>query len=105
METHTFVSEPMLTVWALLGALLGTLLFVALTLWAGTQVAQQGRVLWQALRGQREEVVAAVDESTDPLNACLAQITTVPAAVWAAFLPAFLTALADGLDQVLDESR
>jgi hypothetical protein len=101
MDVQTLVSEPMLTVWSLLGALLGTLLIAAATLWAGAQVTQQARGLWQALRGQRAVVLAAVDEPADPLNARLEQITTVPAAVWAALLPAFFNALAAALDQVL----
>jgi hypothetical protein len=105
MDAHTFVSEPMLTVWSLLGALLGTLLIVAATLWAGAQVTHQARTLWRAVRGHRAEIVAAVDEPADLLNAHLEQITTVPAAVWAAFLPAFLNALAEGLDRALGESR
>jgi hypothetical protein len=101
MDIQSLVAEPMLTVWSLAGALLGTLLITALTLWAGTQVTQQARRLWAALRGQRGVIVAAVDEPADPVNARLEQITTVPAGVWAALLPAFFNALAAALDQTL----
>jgi len=104
MGIDTLVSEPMVTVWSLLGALLGTLLLVAGSLWAGALVTRQTRTLWHTLRGQRKAVVAAVDEPTDPLIAQLATLTQIPGTVWAAFLPAFFTALADGLDQALSES-
>ena len=97
------LSEPTLTVWSLLGAALGTLLMAAATLWAGAQLTRQARHVWQAVRGQTPRVLAAVDEPTDPLIAGLAHHSRVPAAVWAAFLPAFLGALAAGLDQVLAE--
>jgi hypothetical protein len=95
----------MLTVWSLAGALLGTLLITALTLWAGTQVTRQARGLWAALRGYRPAVVTAVDEPADPVNAHLEQITTIPAGVWAALLPAFFNALAAALDQTLGAER
>ncbi len=94
-------ADPMLAIWSLLGALLGTLLLAAAALWAGTLVTRQTRALWQAVRGQRPAVIAAVDESTDPLIAHAAAITGIPADVWAAFLPAFLNALTDGLDRAL----
>lgn len=104
MGIDTLVSEPMLAVWSLLGALLGTLLLVAGSLWASALVTRQTRALWHALRGQREAVVTAVDEPTDPLIAQVAALTHIPGAVWAAFLPAFFNALADGLDRALSES-
>jgi hypothetical protein len=103
MEPSLFVSEPMLAVWSILGALLGTLLIAAATLWAGAQVTRQAQRLWQAIRGQRAAVVAAVDDPADPLIRQFASITPIPAAVWAAFLPAFLNALAEGLDHALKE--
>jgi hypothetical protein len=103
MEPTTFVAEPMLAVWSMLGALLGTLLIGAATLWASAQVTRQARSLWNAVRGQRAVVVAAVDEPTDPLIQQAASVTPIPAAVWAAFLPAFLNALAEGLDRALKE--
>ncbi len=102
MDVQNLVGEPMLTVWSLLGALLGTLLIAAVTLWAGTQAARQARGLWAALRGHRAQLVAAVDEPADPVNARLEQITTIPAGVWAALLPAFFNALAAALDQTLN---
>jgi hypothetical protein len=105
MDVQNLVGEPMLTVWSLLGALLGTLLIAAVTLWAGAQVTRQARGLWSALRGHRAEIVAAVDESADPVNARLEQITTIPAGVWAALLPAFFNALAAALDQTLGADR
>lgn len=100
----TWIAGEMLDVWRLLGALLGTLVLVAGLLWAGTQVTGQARALWRALRGHRAEVIAAVDEVADPLIVQLARLTTIPPAVWAAFLPAFLTALAAGLDRALGEN-
>ncbi|RPI98996.1 MAG: hypothetical protein EHM39_07300 [Chloroflexi bacterium] len=103
MEPSIFVSEPMLAVWSILGALLGTLLIAAMTLWAGAQVTRQARGLWTAVRGQRAAVVGAVDDPTDLLVRQFASITPIPAAVWAAFLPAFLNALAEGLDRALKE--
>jgi hypothetical protein len=105
MDVQSLVGEPMLTVWSLLGALLGTLLITAVTLWAGAQVTRQARGLWAALRGHRAEIVAAVDEPADPVNARLEQITTIPAGVWAALLPAFFNALAAALDQTLGAQR
>ena len=93
------VAEPALAVWSLLGTALGTLLLAAATLWAGAQLTRQAREV-----GPMSHVaahIAALDEPTDPLIAQLAGLSRVPAAVWAAFLPAFLSALAAGLDQVL----
>lgn len=103
MEPSIFVSEPALAVWAALGALLGTLLIAAAILWAGAQVTRQARALWQAVRGYRAGVIAAVDDPADPLIRQAASITPIPAAVWAAFLPAFLNVLAEGLDRALKE--
>jgi len=100
----TWIAGEMLDVWRLLGALLGTLLLVAGSLWAGARVTEQARMLWGALRGHRAEVIAALDEPADPLIAQLARLTTVPAGVWAAFVPAFLAALAAGLDRALGEN-
>lgn len=97
------VSEMMLEVWAILGTLLGTLLLVAALLWASTRVLAQGRAAWAALRGHVPDVLAAVDEPGDRLNAQLGRLTRVPPAVWAAFLPAFVEALAAGLDRALAE--
>ena len=95
------VAEPALAVWSLLGAARGALRLAAATLWAGAQLTRQAREVWRAVRGQTPQVIAALDEPTDPLIAQLAGLSRVPAAVWAAFLPAFLSALAAGLDQVL----
>jgi hypothetical protein len=95
----------MLTVWSLAGALLGTLLITALTLWAGTQVTRQACGLWAVLRGHRAALVTAVDEPVDPVNTQLEQITTIPAGVWAALLPGFFNALAAALDQTLGEQH
>lgn len=103
-QVNSWVADEMLTVWTLLGALLGTLVLVAGLLWAGTQVTGQARALWRALRGHRAAAIAAVDEAADPLIVQLARLTTVPPDVWAAFLPAFLTALAAGLDRALGEN-
>lgn len=96
-------SDSMLGLWSALGAAVGTLLLMAAMLWAGRLFTGQARALWRAVRGQRAAVIAAVDEPTDPLIARLGQAGPVPAAVWAAFLPAFFSALADGLDQALGE--
>ncbi len=98
-----WIADEMLDVWRLLGALLGTLLLIAGSLWAGAQVTGQARALWRALRGHRAEMIAAVDEVTDPLVVQLARLTTIPPGVWAAFLPTFLAALAAGLDRALGE--
>src|SRR5690606_30970710 len=70
-------------------------------LWSGARVNEQARALWRSVRGQRAAVIAAVDEPADPLVAQLATLTRVPAGVWAVFLPAFLNALAEGLDRAL----
>ncbi len=94
-------SELMITVWSLLGSLLGTLLLVAGSLWASAQVIAQARRVWGAVRGHVPDVLAAVDEPGDALTARLGQVTQVPAAVWAAFLPAFIEALAAGPDRAL----
>ena len=101
---HRLFSEPMLAVWGLLGTLLGTLLILALTLWAGRQFARQARELWRTLRGRQAEIVHSVDEPTDPVIVQLERVSRVPAAVWAAFLPAFLNALAAGLDRDLADA-
>jgi hypothetical protein len=95
------VMDQMVQVWSLLGTLAGTLLLIALTLWAGTQITRQARALWRAVRGHRAAMIAALDEPTDPVIAALARLSTVPPGVWAAFLPAFVAALADGLDAAL----
>ncbi len=100
----TWIAGEMLTVWALLGALLGTLLLIAGSLWAGARVTEQARALWRTLRGHRAGVIAAVDETSDPLIVQLARLTTIPPAVWAAFLPAFLAALAEGLDRAFGQN-
>jgi hypothetical protein len=97
------LSDQMLAVWAVLGSLLGTLLLAAAMLWAGTQVTHQGRALWRAVRGHQAEIIAAVDEPGDPLVVQLARYTSIPAPVWSAFLPAFLKALADGLERAAGE--
>lgn len=95
-------TELMITVWSLLGSLLGTLLLVAGSLWASAQVVAQARRAWGAVRGHVPDVLAAVDEPGDALNARLGQLTHVPAGVWAAFLPAFVEALAAGLDSAFE---
>ena len=86
-------------VWTALGALAGTLTLLALTLWLGARVAEQGRALWRTLRGHVPQVLAAVDEPSDPFNAALGRWTGVPPQVWAVFWPAFVRALASGLEQ------
>ncbi len=96
------VSGVLVQMWTLLGALAGTLTLLALTLWLGARVAEQGRALWRAVRGHVPQVLAAVDEPSDPVNAALGRWTGVPPQVWAAFWPAFVRALADGLGQVLE---
>jgi hypothetical protein len=92
------LSDQMLAVWAVLGSLLGTLLFAA-----AMQVTHQGRALWRAVRGRQAEIIAAVDEPGDPLVMQLARYTSIPAPVWSAFLPTFLKALADGLERAAGE--
>lgn len=98
---NTLVSPAMLAVWSALGALAGTLVLLAVTLWAGQFVTDRTRALWQTVRGQREAVRRAVDEASDPLNVGLARLTAIPAPVWAAFLGTFVDALADGVDVAL----
>ena len=104
MTLESWVSPPMLAVWAALGALLGTLLLLAASLWAGGQVTRQARMLWQTVRGRRAQIIAAVDEPADPLIAQLARLTPLPAPVWAAMLPALVEALAAGLDRALRDA-
>ncbi len=95
---------PLVTqVWTLLGALAGTLTLLALTLWLGARVAEQGRALWRAVRGHVPQVIAALDEPSDPLNVALGRWTGVPPHVWAAFWPSFVRALAEGLAQATGE--
>lgn len=101
MAIEGLFAENTWALWGLLGTLLGTLLLVAALLWAGARVGEQGRALWRSVRGQRAAVIGAVDEPADPLIAQLAALTRVPPGVWAAFLPAFLNALAAGLDRAL----
>lgn len=101
IEMVDMVGEPVIELWGVLGALLGTLALLAGTLWAGRQVPAQARALWLALRGHRAAVVAAVDEPLDPLVTALAQASHLPAGAWAVFLPAFLNGLADGLDRAM----
>jgi hypothetical protein len=104
MILEMMISDPMLDVWRLLGSLLGTLLIVTATLWASQQLLGQVRALWRVVRDYKEDIVAAVDEPTDPFIRQLAQLSSVPDVVWAAFLSAFLNSLAAGLDQALAES-
>jgi hypothetical protein len=99
------VSDQALVVWSALGTVLGTLLILAATLWASRALVEQARAVWRVARGERAALVAVLDEPGDPLIARLEAITGLRAAVWAALLPAFLNALADGLDRALaDES-
>jgi len=58
---------------------------------------------WSAVRGQVPTVLEMVDEPTDAANVKLENVSHIPAAVWAAFLPTFLNALATGLDAALKE--
>jgi len=102
MSIEGLFSEQTWALWGLLGTLVGTGLLVAALLWTGAQVSEQARALWRSVRGQRAAVIAAMDEPADPLVAQLAALTRVPAGVWAAFLPAFLSALAEGLDRALN---
>mgnify|MGYP001397613357 FL=1 len=102
MSIEELFSERTWALWGLLGTLLGTLLLVAALLWTGARVSEQGRALWRSVRGQRAALIAAVDEPGDPLIAQLAALTRVPPGVWAVFLPAFLSALAEGLDRALN---
>jgi hypothetical protein len=100
---EALVSDQMLAVWAVLGSLLGTLLLAAVTLWTGAQVTRQARALWHAVRGHQAEIIAAIDQPGDPLVVQLARYTSIPAAVWVAFLPAFFNALAEGLERAAVE--
>ncbi len=102
MSVEELFSERTWALWGLLGTLLGTLLLVAALLWSGARISEQGRALWRSVRGQRAALIAAVDEPADPLIAQLAALSHVPAGVWAVFLPAFLNALAEGLDRALN---
>jgi len=131
MTLESMITGDVLAVWRLLGALLGTLLLVAGSLWAGAQVTAQARALWRAVRGVHPQLVAAgagaqvtaqaralwravrgvhpqlvaaVDDPADPLPVQLERLSTVPATVWATFLPAFLNALAVGLDRALGDA-
>lgn len=104
MILENMITGDVLAVWRLLGALLGTLLLVAGSLWAGAQVTAQARALWRAVRGVHPQLVAAVDDPADPLLVQLERLSSVPAAVWATFLPAFLNALAEGLDRALGDA-
>ncbi|NDJ77544.1 MAG: hypothetical protein GYB65_14930 [Chloroflexi bacterium] len=100
MDNLLTISEETAQVWSLLGTLAGTLLLLALTLWASAQITRQARDLWLAVRGHRGTIIAAVDDPTDALIQQLARLSHVPGSVWAAALPAFLGALADSLDQI-----
>ena len=100
-----WVSPEMIALWEVLGSLLGTLLLAAGTLWAGGQVAAQVRRMWGQVRGVVPDVVAAVDEPSDALTLQLGRLTHIPAGVWAAFLLAFIEALADGLDRALADGE
>jgi len=62
MTLESVITGDVLAVWRLLGALLGTLLLVAGSLWAGAQVTAQARALWRAVRGVHPQLVAAVDD-------------------------------------------
>lgn len=101
-------SSDLLAVWSVIGTLVGTLVgalcALALTFWAGRQVAEQARALWRAVRGGRGAVIGALDEPTDPAIRALADLSRVPEAVWVAVLPAFVSALADAVDRVVGES-
>ena len=103
MTLDRLVSPEMVDVWRLLGALLGTLVLVAATLWVGRQAAGQVRGVWRAVRGYEGTALRAVDQPTDPVIVQLARLSGVPAGVWAAFLPVLLSALAAGLDHALAE--
>lgn len=94
-----WASDVMVMVWSALGALLATLLLLAGTLWASTVVMRQVQQGWHSLRGHVPDVIAAVDQPGDAINVQLARLTHLPPEVWAAFLSAFVEALAAGLDR------
>ncbi|HEX3053228.1 MAG TPA: hypothetical protein VHP83_21395, partial [Aggregatilineaceae bacterium] len=69
------MDETVLTLWQVLGALLGTLLVLAALLWAGRQTIGQARGLWLALRGEVPALVGAVNEPSDPAVLELARLS------------------------------
>ncbi len=99
------MEDTVLTLWQVLGALVGTLLVLAVLLWAGRQTVGQARGLWLALRGEIPVLVGAVNEPGDPAVRELARLSHVSPAVWAAFLPAFFEALSAALDQVMGANQ
>lgn len=98
-------ADVLIALWSVLGTLLATLLLAAGTLWASAQVAAQVRRVWGALRGHVPDVIAAVDDPGDALNVQLGRLTRIPPGVWAAFLRAFVEALAAGLDRAAEAGQ
>lgn len=96
------MDPTVLEIWVWLGTALGSLLIALAILWAGKHATLQIREWWLILRAHNAKLLAAVDEPGDRTIQRLAQWSGVSGDVWAAFLPAFLRALADGLDQATD---
>jgi hypothetical protein len=96
------VDETTLHVWSLLGTAVGTIMMALVLLWASRQAIQQVVAVWRVVRGHRDEIIGAVDEPGDALIRRLEQLTTIPAGVWAALLPALLRSLARELDTWLE---
>ncbi len=94
------MEETTIYVWTGLGAVVGTLMLVAVMLWASQTTLRQARAMWQLLRGYRANLESKIDEPTDSLIRELARLSTLPPTLWSAFLTALLRSIAEGLDEM-----
>ena len=86
-----------------------TVLLGALAAWVIAQLAP-GTVrglkeTWHVARRYRPDLVAAVDQGSDPLNLALARVSGVDAETWARVLPRVLNAVASALEEVLGDDE
>ena len=98
------MEQALIYVWSGLGGVIGTLVLVAVMVWASKTTLRQLRDLWHVVRGHRDDLMAGVDQPTDPLIRALARLTGLPPTVWTALLSELMRSLADGLDTMLEES-
>ena len=92
--------------WTWTGRILATFIIAGVASYVLPALGIGWRKAWLIVRGELDEVIAAVDQPTDPLLVALGKALEK---VWpsfeenaATFLPVLLRAIADGLDGVTD---
>jgi len=84
-----------------------TALFTAVTLWIVAKLSpgtvRGVKEAWHAMRKYRPDLIAAVDQPTDPAIEWLSRVLPVSGDTLAKVLPRALRALADAFDEVLED--